>query len=93
MCLATSIIATTQSSLITSAAIADEAVLEEDSSYVSFGVISDTHVGPSKATENERLKKAFNFFSEKELDGVAVVGDLTDNGSQEQYDVFKSIKD
>lgn len=84
--------ATTQSYIVSAATVTKDLALEENNE-VSFGVVSDTHVGPNKIKEQNRLKKAFNFFSENELDGVAVVGDLTDSGAKEQYDVFKQIKD
>lgn len=91
ICLTASFIATAQSYIVSAATITKDLILEENNE-VSFGVVSDTHVGPNKITEQGRLKKAFNFFSKEELDGVAVVGDLTDRGSKEEYDVFKEIK-
>ena len=92
ICLTASLMATTQSYIVSAATVTKDLALEENNK-VSFGVVSDTHVGPNKIKEQNRLKKAFNFFSENELDGVAVVGDLTDSGAKEQYDVFKQIKD
>lgn len=92
ICLTASLMATTQSYIVSAATVTKDLALEENNE-VSFGVVSDTHVGPNKIKEQNRLKKAFNFFSENELDGVAVVGDLTDSGAKEQYDVFKQIKD
>lgn len=60
---------------------------------VSFGVVSDTHVTATKATEQARLKKAFEFYSNAKVDRMVVAGDLTDGGSQSEYDAWKSIKD
>lgn len=60
---------------------------------VRFGVISDTHVGPTKITEQQRLKKAFEFYSKAGLDSLVVAGDITDQGTKKEYDVFKNIKD
>lgn len=60
---------------------------------VSFGVVSDTHVTAGKATEQARLKKAFEFYSDAGVDSVVVAGDLTDGGSQSEYDTWQSVKD
>lgn len=60
---------------------------------VSFGVVSDTHVTAAKATEQARLKKAFQFYSNSGVDSMVVDGDLTDTGAQSEYDTWKEIKD
>lgn len=62
-------------------------------SKITFGIMSDTHVTPSKTNERARLGKAFALFSSLNLDAAVVAGDLTDFGSKEEYDVWKSIKD
>ena len=58
-----------------------------------FAVISDTHVGPTKLNENKRLEGLFSTLYEldPDIDAISVVGDLTDNGTQAQYDVFQNI--
>lgn len=65
----------------------------EEKKSLRFGVISDTHVGPNKKAENERLKKVYSTMYEldSEMDALAVVGDLTDSGTQAEYNIFKSI--
>ncbi|MGL4108441.1 LamG-like jellyroll fold domain-containing protein [Clostridium sp. LP20] len=91
---ATSIITTSSTMIVKADTIKSTAeVGETKQEAVSFGVVSDTHVGPSKTTENERLKNAFQFYSNKNVNTVAVVGDLTDGGSQKEYDEWKKIKD
>ncbi|MGL5353192.1 MAG: metallophosphoesterase [Clostridium sp.] len=67
----------------------------EDKKSLRFAVISDTHVGPNKKTEAERLKNVFKTVYELDpnIDALSVVGDLTDSGAQSEYDVFKSVVD
>lgn len=60
-------------------------------SKVTFGVMSDNHVTASKTVEQDRLAKAFQFFGSQNTDAVAVVGDLTDSGSQSDYDTWSAI--
>lgn len=62
-----------------------------DDADVSFGVVSDTHVRPDKETEKDRLAKAARFFSDAGLDSMVVAGDLTDGGSDGEYDAWGSI--
>lgn len=66
-----------------------------DKPALRFAVISDTHVGPNKKTEAERLKNVFKtvYDLDPNIDAVSVVGDLTDSGAQAEYDVFKSVVD
>lgn len=58
-----------------------------------FAVISDIHVAPNKTKENDRLKNVFSTINEldENMDALAIVGDLTDNGSGTQYKTFKNI--
>lgn len=58
-----------------------------------FAVLSDIHNGPNKSNENERLKNIFStlYQLDSEMDVFSIVGDITDNGSVEQYNTFKSI--
>jgi Icc-related predicted phosphoesterase len=75
------------------AALQDGAgALSGPESGIRFGVISDTHVTATKATEQYRLKKAFEFFSER-TDLVLVAGDLTDNGTEPEMETWKNIRD
>lgn len=58
-----------------------------------FAVISDIHVTPSKTKECERFKNVFSTINEldENMDALAIVGDLTDNGSFVQYQKVKDI--
>jgi 3',5'-cyclic AMP phosphodiesterase CpdA len=66
---------------------------------VRFGVISDTHLTATKAVEQQRLAKAFQFFSGTgdstiaPVDTMVVVGDLTDSGVQSEMDAWSAVKD
>jgi 3',5'-cyclic AMP phosphodiesterase CpdA len=59
-----------------------------------FGVISDTHVGDtgrgnSQYPAYERVNKIVQWYSRQPgVKALAVVGDLTDNGGESQYDTF-----
>jgi hypothetical protein len=61
------------------------------SNKVTFGVISDTHVTPSKTNEKNRLAKAFQVIGSQNADAAVVVGDLTDSGSKSEYDTWNAI--
>lgn len=65
----------------------------EEKKSLRFAVLSDTHVGPSQTNENKRLKEVFSTVYEldPEMDAVAIVGDITDNGFKSEYDIFKNI--
>ncbi|MCL2786905.1 MAG: metallophosphoesterase [Micrococcales bacterium] len=70
-------------------------VAEDD--HVIFGVISDTHVTPTKTLQRNRFSKAAKFFSGVDspinaVDALAVVGDLTDNGTAAELDQWGAIK-
>ncbi len=58
-----------------------------------FAVISDIHVTPTKENEKERLKNVFSTINDldENMDALAIVGDLTDNGSYAQYKAFRDI--
>jgi hypothetical protein len=72
---------------------------EPSDDVVRFGVISDTHLTATKTTEQQRLAKAFQFFSGTNgssiapVDTVVVVGDLTDSGVASEMNAWKSVKD
>ncbi|MGG7177695.1 metallophosphoesterase family protein [Clostridium paraputrificum] len=58
-----------------------------------FAVLSDTHVGPGRAAENGRLENAFRtiYDLDPKIHAISIVGDITDNGDQSEYNIFKSI--
>ncbi|MDR3149087.1 MAG: S-layer homology domain-containing protein [Oscillospiraceae bacterium] len=65
---------------------------------ITFGVVSDTHVGSSDDLDvgnNARAKKAFQFYSApaQSSDAVFVVGDLTSNGSWREFSVFQRLRE
>jgi uncharacterized repeat protein (TIGR02543 family) len=62
---------------------------------VTFGVLSDVHVGPSSTGNNSRFEKALTFLSDPALNAEVVVvdGDLTGNGTAAEMGAFKEIKD
>ena len=85
-------------------AVTATAIGENDPSYVlqdagvprqpgkvTFGVISDTHIGPDG--QSERLNAVISWYNKRGVDALAIVGDLTDNGTQEQYDELKTCFD
>ena len=51
---------------------------------LSFGVLSDVHIGPRRDTT--LLEKAFRHFDQKGADGVVIAGDLADRGLVEQLE-------
>lgn len=58
----------------------------------SFGAISDIHTGAD--TWDTDLQEAFTYLNEKEsVIFTCASGDITDNGTQTQFENFKSIKD
>ncbi|MDR1810673.1 MAG: metallophosphoesterase [Prevotella sp.] len=68
-------------------------VSQKFNGYVTFAVISDTHLGNSQG-EGPLVKvpKALkNITSHKPLDAIFVVGDLTDSGSASQYTQFVNV--
>lgn len=65
----------------------------EPPARVTFGIFADTHVTPQKPDELARLAKGFAFFDSVDADAVVVDGDLTDFGSQAEYDAWKNVKD
>lgn len=71
----------------------EAAMVTSGTQDVSFGVVSDTHVTAAKATEQQRLAKAFQFYSDAGVDTMVVDGDLTDNGAKSEYDTWQAIKD
>jgi predicted phosphodiesterase len=59
---------------------------------VKFGVISDIHLRPDNPTQVERTTKALNFFEENGAASSFIVGDVTDNGKEEEYKEYDKVK-
>ncbi|KAA6345290.1 3' 5'-cyclic adenosine monophosphate phosphodiesterase CpdA [termite gut metagenome] len=60
-----------------------------------FAVISDIHFG-SKAEKGPTVKvpqALKNILGKERLDALFIVGDLTNNGKEEEYDQLKSVFD
>ncbi|MDR1864554.1 MAG: metallophosphoesterase [Bacteroidales bacterium] len=84
----------TENVIITIAQEAAEASGEND--LPRFAVISDTHFGsneggPSDLRNVRALKSIFS--DNRRLDALFVVGDLTDNGEEFQYNILKTVYD
>jgi predicted MPP superfamily phosphohydrolase len=64
-----------------------------DEGDIRFSVISDLHVSPCKPREKERLKKVFStiYNLDTNMRAIAMVGDLTDSGSKDEYEAVKTI--
>ena len=83
-------------SLNLSAPVVQADTVAEDG-HIVFGVISDTHVTPSKTLQRERFSEALKFFSGTSgpvdaVDALAVVGDLTDSGTASELGQWGAIK-
>lgn len=59
---------------------------------VKFGVISDIHLRPDNPRQVERTAKALNFFEENGAASSFIVGDVTDNGREEEYKEYEKVK-
>jgi len=60
-----------------------------------FGVVSDTHVGFTKwevsyYPTHQRFEKVLDWYNTEDVQTLAIVGDLTGNGSQDHWDIFKN---
>ena len=64
-------------------------------SRLRFAVISDIHIAPTKCLEKRKFRNIFStmYNLDSNMDAIAIVGDLTDNGSKEEYNSFKKILD
>ena len=72
------------------------ATSEESANSVTFGVISDTHIGATGHSTNgqaERLNTVLGWYTDIGVDALAIVGDLTDGGSAAQFNTLKSCID
>jgi hypothetical protein len=60
-----------------------------------FPVISDVHIKKSGSVDMQKFEEALDQLNEQapKQDAFVVVGDLTENGFQEEYDRFFSLYD
>jgi hypothetical protein len=60
-----------------------------------FGVIADAHVGcpwqGSFYPNEKRLEKALDWYNTEDVQALAIVGDITDNGIQTEWDIYKNL--
>lgn len=57
----------------------------------SFIVISDTHLGREGSEEKNRKTLRYLLNQPSKPEAIFVVGDLTNNGYQQEYDLFKKV--
>ena len=62
-----------------------------DESTVTFGVISDIHLGPTG--QDTRFNKVLDWYTTQGVDALATVGDITNDGNQAQYNTLRSSLD
>ncbi|MDS0528154.1 metallophosphoesterase [Clostridium sp. SHJSY1] len=67
----------------------------DDNVDIRFSVISDIHISLYKLQEIERLNEVFStmYSLDPRMKAIAIVGDLTDNGFELEYNTVKSIID
>lgn len=60
-------------------------------SAFSFIVVSDTHLGRDGSEDKNRTTLRYLLNQPNNPEAIFVVGDLTDNGYQKEYDLFKRV--
>ena len=78
---------------------AEQLAVEEFKPVLRFAVASDVHISVGDDARNPRLGELFKTAyayaeghkSYKKLDAVVLVGDITDSGSQGEYDILKQL--
>lgn len=60
-------------------------------SAFSFIVVSDTHLGRNGSEEKNRATLRYLLNQPNKPEAIFVVGDLTNNGHQQEYDLFKKV--
>ena len=73
-------------------------VTSAEANKVSFGVISDTHIGGtghSVGTNGQRdtLNRVLDWYTELGVDALSIVGDITDSASAAQFTTLKTCLD
>lgn len=63
----------------------------EPESKVTFGVISDTHIGSSG--QDARLNSVLDWYTNQNVDALAIVGDITNDGTAAQFNTLKACLD
>lgn len=60
-------------------------------SAFSFIVVSDTHLGRDGSEDKNRATLRYLLNQPNNPQAIFVVGDLTDNGYQKEYDLFEKV--
>jgi 3',5'-cyclic AMP phosphodiesterase CpdA len=56
-----------------------------------FGIISDVHVGAGiYPPTHQRLEQVLDWYNTEDVNILAIVGDITDSGTQVEWDTFKN---
>ena len=56
-----------------------------------FGVISDTHIGAGSSYPlHRRFEKTLDWYNTMNVKALAIVGDITNHGMQDHWDIFKN---
>ncbi|MDR0443438.1 MAG: metallophosphoesterase [Treponema sp.] len=75
----------------------ESGIIDPDAGYdLRFGVISDTHVGGKGRDDSayplhQRFEKALNWYNTQNVKALAIVGDITEDGTQADWNLFKKI--
>lgn len=62
----------------------------EDAPLLRLGILSDTHINPKRETP-ATFEKALRWLKGKGVDAVTISGDLVDDGTPEQFELFNAI--
>ena len=57
----------------------------------SFGVLSDVHIGRSAIYPEEDFENALTFFKNKGVKMTCICGDISQNGKEEEFSVYKEL--
>ena len=59
----------------------------------SFGLLSDVHIGRSGINADQDFANVLSFFESKGTSMTCICGDITQNGTEAEYIIYKSIVD
>jgi hypothetical protein len=98
VCLLTTVAATAWAGTAALAAPSNPIEAFAPKTGIRFGVMSDTHIGATtlaSLTNETRLITAYQTFAkiDPSMDAIVTVGDITDNGTLQQFGTYKTIMD
>lgn len=64
-------------------------VTEEGEYDLRFGIISDIHVTRKLPISAKRFERVLDWYNTEDINALAIVGDITDYGTQDDWDDFK----